>query len=1102
MIEHRLRFRVFKSRLPALWDLRPRVVARNPLWGCYDSLPEEASFCFSILGNIVIRSTSISLPVPDSWQDFELLIAQLFENEYGVEVHRHGRSGQSDDGVDIYFEDDDGDFVGIQCKLTNELSKQTILKEIGNARSFEPELSNYLIVSSAPQDSNLQEEFRLIVEEGDHPFNVDLFMWDDIGRLLARNEVVFKQFYGDYIETPAIDLADYGIVRLTENHFNEETVRLPETAWQSELTFAEIAAGYAFQKYLGNGQTLPERLDQRLSSGDSVALIGGPAEGKSVSAKQVSHRLFEKNENVLYCSGSSDIESAEQVILDWVDEVEGGVIVIDDADERLEMVYDLAELAETRQNIRILFTVRESAWEQSTPGRGSFSNQVRPSSIESQEIPELSLTDVEAALDRYRKLTGTNLSLSPQSLYSHISRDISQSSLLVLLHLIAAHQERDDIEGSGGRTILHQNASQTANSFDTELEKYLAFTTCILKTSHLPASPEFYHCFGHRGYTHEEVSEAIDSLHGSILFGQQSGYYQTKHEVWCSIFLETCLNSEDRNDAIERFETCINTIFQLAENRELRKSINNWVRREQIPVELDEQGVSAMLTARLFLPGQRYNTLIDYYGETGFSGIELPDTIPEGIELHQHIWRGSMALSRGGSSGGMSDLDWAEKEYTSLLERASEIEEAPEEALLDIDALALTNTAVIKQRRGNIKAAIEDLEKAREIAVQLGDKYSEAVALGNIAANYVYYGDSNAAESYYKRSIQARREIGDYFGWAKDLGGLSVIYFERGDSKRAKACNETAKRVFEEFGDLHNLSLVYSRTASMLYSRGDKDTAKKLQRQSLHVNQQLDDQEKAARDLMGLGSWELREQNLDKAEEYTMRARDILVQAGADREIAKCDGNLANIATARGNFQKALEEQKRVIDVFQEYGDSGSEGRAWADLGNVYLMAEDFSEALDCFTTSYELLMEAGEDRTAFSVMFNIGQIAEQQGSQQIGGHFFKTAMIDLFESGSYYIGLESLDSYLQIHIDRSNPKQSLALALQGWLIAEREEIDEWKAHYLILYHSLLSMGHPDLYALIYTDLLDILESYDCFNPVYIEFAHNLIDGVELPSID
>lgn len=201
----------------------------------------------------MIGSVSLDLSAPDSGDEFETLVADLISADFEVSTFRNGRSGQADDGVDIFFTTDAGEQIGVQCKRTDSLSMRTVRDEIEKATAFTPTLDRYLIVTSAPQDADLQEKVRTFrAEDGDTvPFEVELRMWDDVKRLLSNHREVFQTYYGEYTAQPESPLHSEGVIEITGAYFDDHAPRDPHTAWQSAFTLAEIKAGYGIRTTAG-----------------------------------------------------------------------------------------------------------------------------------------------------------------------------------------------------------------------------------------------------------------------------------------------------------------------------------------------------------------------------------------------------------------------------------------------------------------------------------------------------------------------------------------------------------------------------------------------------------------------------------------------------------------------------------------------------------------------------------------------------------------------------------------------------------------------------------------------------------------------------------
>ena len=141
------------------------------------------------------------LPRPKSWDEFEDICAdvlkRVWEDPYIV---RNGRSGQRQRGVDSYgLPRHLGGAVakkygGAQCKETSELTIDVIEAEVEKAKEFKPRLSEYVIMTTAPRDSNVQEEVRTRA----WPFDrVHVMFWDDISlELSGHDDLLQKHFPG------------------------------------------------------------------------------------------------------------------------------------------------------------------------------------------------------------------------------------------------------------------------------------------------------------------------------------------------------------------------------------------------------------------------------------------------------------------------------------------------------------------------------------------------------------------------------------------------------------------------------------------------------------------------------------------------------------------------------------------------------------------------------------------------------------------------------------------------------------------------------------------------------------------------------------------
>lgn len=146
--------------------------------------------------------SSSVVPPPKSWDEFEDITLSAAKLRWAsTDFHRNGRSGQKQDGVDVFGHDDDERHIGVQCKNTvGGISLKTVESEIAQAESFLPPLDRLYIATTAKRDAPLQQSVRLISNERRKAgrFRVDLLFWDDICQDLAKDDKVFFSHYPQF----------------------------------------------------------------------------------------------------------------------------------------------------------------------------------------------------------------------------------------------------------------------------------------------------------------------------------------------------------------------------------------------------------------------------------------------------------------------------------------------------------------------------------------------------------------------------------------------------------------------------------------------------------------------------------------------------------------------------------------------------------------------------------------------------------------------------------------------------------------------------------------------------------------------------------------
>ncbi|MDJ1498917.1 hypothetical protein QNI19_38675 [Cytophagaceae bacterium DM2B3-1] len=147
--------------------------------------------------------SSKSLRPPTNWQDFELLCKKLWEEIWNCpEIKKNGRSGQNQNGVDIYgIPKNETQYFGIQCKgkdqYTNkQFTKKEIYTEIEKAKTFSPSLKKLYFTTTATKDVKIEEIVREVNVEHIRSglFEVHIFSWEDIVELIDENPKTLEYY--------------------------------------------------------------------------------------------------------------------------------------------------------------------------------------------------------------------------------------------------------------------------------------------------------------------------------------------------------------------------------------------------------------------------------------------------------------------------------------------------------------------------------------------------------------------------------------------------------------------------------------------------------------------------------------------------------------------------------------------------------------------------------------------------------------------------------------------------------------------------------------------------------------------------------------------
>ncbi|MCD9465912.1 hypothetical protein [Photobacterium iliopiscarium] len=142
--------------------------------------------------------TTSEIPKPQDPLEFESIVCDAVKLRWNSpNFQLNGRSGQSQNGVDI-FGFNDMSHISIQCKKTNRFLSEAIIRhEIELARNFRPIISNYYIATTLNRDVKLQNIIRSLSDENikKNSFTVSILFWEDIVSDLNKDPSILIKHY-------------------------------------------------------------------------------------------------------------------------------------------------------------------------------------------------------------------------------------------------------------------------------------------------------------------------------------------------------------------------------------------------------------------------------------------------------------------------------------------------------------------------------------------------------------------------------------------------------------------------------------------------------------------------------------------------------------------------------------------------------------------------------------------------------------------------------------------------------------------------------------------------------------------------------------------
>jgi tetratricopeptide (TPR) repeat protein len=236
---------------------------------------------------------------------------------------------------------------------------------------------------------------------------------------------------------------------------------------------------------------------------------------------------------------------------------------------------------------------------------------------------------------------------------------------------------------------------------------------------------------------------------------------------------------------------------------------------------------------------------------------------------------------------------------------------------------------------GDRKPARAALKQASDLYTALGDKSGRPlITIGNILAEQADY---DLAVGTYEQALRGARETGDKWTECIALTNIAHVHVDRGDFAAAKPLYIQALGIQREIEDKKNVGSTLSNLGHMLYAAGDYPEASKTLDESLSIAHEVGNRRSEAYVLGFLSELLYAEGDLPASKSRGEESLRISREIGHKRVVESSLSDIGTVLLAQGDLSGAQKQQEDALAVAKEIGEKGSAAEYRVSLAQVSL---------------------------------------------------------------------------------------------------------------------------------------------------------------------
>ncbi len=315
-------------------------------------------------------------------------------------------------------------------------------------------------------------------------------------------------------------------------------------------------------------------------------------------------------------------------------------------------------------------------------------------------------------------------------------------------------------------------------------------------------------------------------------------------------------------------------------------------------------------------------------------------------------------------------------------------------------ARVLYGAGSMASMHNNFAQAQTRLQESVDLATTVGDKRTQALALGALALVCLQQGKYNTARELAEQGLQIHGETNDIWcrGILHSISGH--IASKQCDFKNAQIRYKLGLGLLRQVGDLRSQADVLMNIGSTMRRRGKLVTAHFLYQKGFRLYETLEDRLGQVACLSGMGETLCTQGNYVEAQTCLDDCLALAIRLGTGRERAMALFGLGYLASCQGNFSEAARYLKESLQLARELDYSSGVALALWSMGDLALQQDHFADA----KTYYEqglVLTRALEDRvTTVYILCGLGYVAIAQQNYGPAGIHARQAIHQAWQVG------------------------------------------------------------------------------------------------------